>query len=56
MDDRKFGVVDLNSRWVTLSTMSRCEAQVVMITSRYALAPLMGTLELANTHENLGGD
>ncbi|KAK6796158.1 hypothetical protein RDI58_003859 [Solanum bulbocastanum] len=46
-------VVEWNSRQVTRSTVSRCEVQVVIITSSYALAPLTGTLEPANARENL---
>ncbi|KAK8938289.1 hypothetical protein KSP40_PGU008327 [Platanthera guangdongensis] len=47
-------VVDLDSRWVTRSTVPRCEVQVVMITPRYALAPLTGTPGPANARENPG--
>ncbi|KAM3308788.1 hypothetical protein P3S67_010532 [Capsicum chacoense] len=47
-------VVEWNSRRVTRSTVPRCEVQAVMITPRYALAPLTGTPEPTNTRENLG--
>ncbi|GKA48428.1 hypothetical protein Tco_0741386 [Tanacetum coccineum] len=46
-------VVEWNSRRVTRSTVPRFEVQVVMITLRYALAPLTGTPEPANARENL---
>ncbi|KAL0903063.1 hypothetical protein M5K25_028240 [Dendrobium thyrsiflorum] len=45
-------VVYLDSRRVTRSTVPRCEVQVVMITPRYALAPLTGTPGPANAREN----
>ncbi|KAF5782638.1 hypothetical protein HanRHA438_Chr11g0511021 [Helianthus annuus] len=47
-------VVEWNSRRVTRSTVPRFEVQVVMITPGYALAPLTGTREPANTRENPG--
>ncbi|KAK6794391.1 hypothetical protein RDI58_007844 [Solanum bulbocastanum] len=47
-------VVEWNSRRVKRSTVLRYKVQVVIITSGYALAPLTGTPEPANTHENLG--
>ncbi|KAK4363268.1 hypothetical protein RND71_018509 [Anisodus tanguticus] len=46
-------VDEWNSGRVTRSTVQRCEVQVVMITPGYALAPLTGTPEPANAHENL---
>uniref|UniRef100_A0A7N0RB77 Uncharacterized protein n=1 Tax=Kalanchoe fedtschenkoi TaxID=63787 RepID=A0A7N0RB77_KALFE len=45
-------VFEWDSRWVTRSTVPKCEVQVVMITQGYALAPLTGSPGPANAREN----